>query len=288
MPVTSLEALREGFGRFSAPPSDDGRVGPGSVLWEMSCRWWPNALGGWQAITTLLQYPPMAETIASAMRRQHTFNEFRQLIWGAAIATFGDTEQVERMRRRAAETHRRLRGVLPEEVDRERFPERTYRADDPTHMEIVYVLLVHPLLQAQEACHRPLTRAERDVYCAEAARCIGHTFDIEALAPTTFDALDERHREIVATRLQVTPQARETRRQMLQLELNGVPMSALDAVGSWLLAPRAAEAFGITRGDAPPRVASRPATEHDLLPMAHQAIEAAATRRRAQPAFSVA
>lgn len=137
-------------------------AGPGSVTWQINRE--TVALAGWgRAILLQLAHPAVAAgvhghsafrgSLAASLRRLRSTA-------GAMLAiTFGDTEQVIAAAAGINAIHDRVRGHAPV----------TYSAHDPALQRWVHATLVESMLLAYERLVRPLTAAERDRYCQEAA-----------------------------------------------------------------------------------------------------------------------
>jgi len=82
--------------------------------------------------------------------------------------TFGDTVRQQQALDTIATIHRRVHGELRDTAGR--FPAGTrYSAEDPALLLWVYGTLIDSVLIAYELLVGPLTEAERDAYCDEAA-----------------------------------------------------------------------------------------------------------------------
>jgi uncharacterized protein (DUF2236 family) len=239
-----------------------------SVLREYGAPWLPTVLGGWAAFTTLVLLDHMRQSISMAMAHRAGFNEFRQLIRGVLIAVFGDTEQVEAQRAAAWTAHDRLRGVGQDG--------QAWTANDPELTARVFTILIHHLLDAQERLLGRLTDAERDTYCAEAVRTVGHVFGNESFLPVTHAGLGAQYADFIGHSLTVTPQTHEVFQATRMLEIRGVPMECLVAASCRLVEPEVAEIFGIDRSRPAefPRLEVGRLTDADLLPVACAARDA--------------
>jgi uncharacterized protein (DUF2236 family) len=257
----SLRPLRDGFDTPRAR-ADEGLVSDDSVLRRYCAPWLPMVLGGWSAFTTLVLVDHMRQSISMAMARRPNFNEFRQLTRGMLIAIFGDTEQVEAQRKGAFEAHARLRGV---DADG-----REWTANDPELTTRVYTVLIRHLLAAQEKLIGPLDESDRDAYCADAVRTVGHVFGTTPVLPATFAELSTEYEGIITKELTVTPEAVEVFRENRSLRVKDVAMEDLVAATAGLLDPEVAEIFGIDRSMPVefPRIDLATVTEEDLLPLA--------------------
>lgn len=257
----SLRPLRDGFDTPRAR-TDGGLVSDDSILRRYCAPWLPMVLGGWSACTTLVLVDHMRQSISMAMARRPNFNEFRQLTRGMLIAIFGDTEQVEAQRRGAWEAHDRLRGI---DADG-----REWTANDPELTTRVYTVLIRHLLAAQEKLIGPLDESDRDAYCADAVRTVGHVFGTTRALPATFAELSTQYDHIVAKELTITPEALEVFRENRTLSVKGVPMEDLVRATADLLDPEVAEIFGIDRSLPVcfSQIDLATVTQDDLLPLA--------------------
>lgn len=258
----SLRPLRDGFDTPRTRPLDTGLVGTDSVLRRYCAPWLPTTLGGWSAFTTLVLVDHMRRSISMAMEHRPGFNEFRQLTRGVLVAVFGDIEQVEVQRKGAWEAHDRLRGT--DEDGRE------WTANDPDLTTRVYTVLIWHLLAAQELMIGQLNASERDAYCADAVRTVGHVFGTVPALPSSYAALSREYTGIIDDHLTVTSAACRVFRENAALRVKGVAMADLVAATAGLLDPKVAAAFGIDRSAAPtlPRIDLTAVTEEDLLPIA--------------------
>ena len=258
----SLRPLRDGFDTPRTRNPETGLIGDNSVLRRYCAPWLPTVLGGWSAFTTLVLIDHMRQSISMAMARRAGFNEFRQLTRGILIAIYGDCEQVEAQRKGAWEAHDRLRGV---DADG-----REWTANDPDLTTRVYTVLIWHLLAAQEKLIGRLDESERDAYCADAVRTVGHVFGTIPALPGTYAALSTEYAWIIAHELTVTAEAHEVFRDNRALLVRDVAMEDLVAATAGLLDPEVAEVFGIDRSQAVefPRIDLATVTDDDLLPIA--------------------
>ena len=143
----------------------------------MSVAWRVNAerltLLGWsRAILLQLAHPLVAAGVAQhgtfrstplapIVRLHHTVRAMLSL-------AFGDDAARERTLDIIRAIHRRVHGVLPHEVGS--FAAGTpYSAEDPALLLWVHATLVDSMLLAYDRVVSPLSTAERDAYCTEAA-----------------------------------------------------------------------------------------------------------------------
>jgi uncharacterized protein (DUF2236 family) len=130
-------------------------------------------LGWGRAILMQFAHPLVARGVAEHSGfRAEAFGGWRRLhrTLGAMLAlTFGDRDDALRAAGRINAIHDRIHGTLskPEGA----FPAGTrYSAHDPELLRWVHVTLVDSFLLAYALYVRPLSRADRDRYCAESAQ----------------------------------------------------------------------------------------------------------------------
>ena len=146
--------------------SEVARPGPGSVTWKINRE--VVVVAGWgRAILLQLAHPAVAAgvhdhtsfrgSLRSSLRRLHA-------TVGAMLAmTFGDTEQMIAAAAGINAIHDRVRGRVREGAA------GAYTAHDPDLQRWVHITLLESLPLTYERVVGPLTRAERDRYCSEAA-----------------------------------------------------------------------------------------------------------------------
>lgn len=145
--------------------SDHVRPGPDSVTWKVNRE--AIVVAGWgRAILLQLAHPAVAAgvhhhssfrgSLLSSFRRLHsTVGSMLQL-------TFGDTEQMITAAARINSIHDRVRGRVEESG-------AEYSAHDPELQRWVHATLLESIPLTYERLVGPLTPAERDRYCTEAA-----------------------------------------------------------------------------------------------------------------------
>jgi uncharacterized protein (DUF2236 family) len=129
-------------------------------------------LGWTRAILLQFAHPLVAAGVAahSTFRasRLAPFERLRHTINAMRLVTYGDAETHARAIASIRAIHRRVRGELSETVGP--FPAGTsYSADDPALLLWVHATLIESMIIVYDTCVRPLSRAERDQYCVEAA-----------------------------------------------------------------------------------------------------------------------
>jgi uncharacterized protein (DUF2236 family) len=142
-----------------------------SIAWRINAE--RIVLLGWgRAILLQLAHPLVAAGVhdhsgfrgtpyAAASRLFHTVHAMLAL-------TFGDEPTRERTLEAIRTIHRRVNGVLPHATGA--YPAGTrYSAEDPALVLWVHATLIESVILVYERLVGPLTAAERDEYCAEAA-----------------------------------------------------------------------------------------------------------------------
>jgi uncharacterized protein (DUF2236 family) len=136
--------------------------------------------------------------------------------------TFGTDADARDVIARINAIHGRVHGTLGEAAGP--FAAGTvYCARDPHLLNWVHTTLLHSLPQAYELFVGPLTREEKDRYCAEAADA-GARFGIpDQLLATRFDAVERYMQHMLACgELSVIPRARDLARALLWTPLGPV------------------------------------------------------------------
>ena len=207
-------------------------MGPDSIAWRVNAE--RLVLLGWsRAILLQLAHPLVAAGVAdhssfrggglAAARRLH-------LTVRAMLAlTFGDARERTAALQGILTIHRRVNGRLAAPAGR--FPAGTpYSAEDPDLVLWVHATLLESIPMIYDRVVRPLTAAERDAYCNEAAPI---ALDLGARAgeiPRRWDALEsyiEGMRE--SGSIAVSAQARELAAAVL-----APPFAPLVAPAAWL------------------------------------------------------
>ena len=170
-------------------------------------------LGWTRAILLQLAHPLIAAGVhdhsgfraspsASAARLQHTIRAMLTLTYGDAQASARALDGIRHI-------HHRVNGTLPQTVGP--FPAGTrYSAEDPTLVLWVHATLVESMLMTYERCVAPLTPAECDAYCRDAAWVAVGLGAMDADVPRTWTAVREFMNDVIASgAVCVGPQARE-------------------------------------------------------------------------------
>jgi uncharacterized protein (DUF2236 family) len=205
-------------------------------------------LGWGRAILLQLAHPLVAAGV-------HDHSGFRSTTWAAVTRlyhtvhamlalTFGDDEEREHALDGIRQIHRRVRGQL--QTGTHRFPGGTpYSAEDPDLVLWVHATLLESIPMAYELFVRPLTIAERDAYCAEAAPIAVALMARGDEAPRTWaEARAYLDRVYASGDLEVTGQARALARAVL----------SPPAATAWLAAPATWMNRVVTLGLLPPAI----------------------------------
>lgn len=180
--------------------------------------------------------------LAAVQRLHHTTRAMLAI-------TFGDEQRrsaaIDGIRR----IHTRVSGTLREAVGP--FSAGTpYSAEDPALLCWVHVTLIESMVLTYEQLVRPLSRQDRDGYCAASAAASIELGMRDADAPRTWaDLQDHLRRTYDDGVIAVGPQARELADAILRASLSGplAPMrwiSGLLTVG--LLPPRLRDGYGLS------------------------------------------
>jgi uncharacterized protein (DUF2236 family) len=154
-------AIRERLRR-----SDHERAGPGSITWKINREM--VVIAGWgRAILLQLAHP----AVAAGVHHHSTFrgslvSSFRRMqstTRAMLSITFGDIEQMIAAAARINAIHDGVRGCVHAGGS------ETYSAHDPELQRWVHATLLESVPLTYELLVAPLTRSERDRYCAEAA-----------------------------------------------------------------------------------------------------------------------
>lgn len=149
-----------------------GRPGTGEVAWRINAE--RLMLLGWtRAILMQLAHPLIAAGVHehSAFRAnpRTAITRLRHTVGAMLALTFGDVHEQHLAYEGIRAIHRRVNGHLPEAVGR--FPAGTpYSAEDPDLVLWVHVTLMDSIPLVYERLIAPLSAAERDAYCVDAAR----------------------------------------------------------------------------------------------------------------------
>jgi uncharacterized protein (DUF2236 family) len=146
--------------------ADHERAGPGSVSWKLNRE--IIIVAGWgRAVLLQLAHPAVAAGVEhhSSFRGSllASFRRTRSTIGAMLSLTFGDTEQMITTAAAINTIHDRVRGHVTDGGARE------YSAHDPDLQRWVHATLIESIPLTYELLIAPLTRHERDRYCAEAA-----------------------------------------------------------------------------------------------------------------------
>jgi uncharacterized protein (DUF2236 family) len=154
--------------------SELGRAGPDSVSWKINRE--AIVVAGWgRAILLQLAHPAVAAGVhGHSSFRGSLFSSLRRLrsTVGAMLSlTFGDQERMIATAAGINAIHDRVGGRIPSSLKVRRAGEsgEAYSAHDPDLQRWVHATLLESIPLTYELLVGPLTRDERDRYCAEAA-----------------------------------------------------------------------------------------------------------------------
>ena len=176
--------------------SNMARAGRGSITWQVNRE--IVVVAGWgRAILMQLAHPSVAAgihhhssfrgSLRSGIQRLHS-------TVGAMLAiTFGDTEQVIAAAAGINAIHDRVRGRVHEPAS------TNYSAHDPELQRWVHATLLESLPLTYELLVAPLTTADRDRYCAEAAIMEPLLGMPSASLPRDFASLSAYMREMLSS-----------------------------------------------------------------------------------------
>jgi uncharacterized protein (DUF2236 family) len=204
-------------------------------------------LGWGRAILLQLAHPLIAAGV-------HDHSSFRSTTWAAVTRlyhtvhamlslTFGSDAEREMALDGIRQIHRRVHGQLKNAT--RRFPEGTpYSAEDPDLVLWVHATLLESVPMAYEHFVGPLTLAERDAYCAEAAPVAVALLARSDEVPRTWaEAGSYLDRMYGSDTLEVTEQARMLARAVLS------PPGA-----AWIAGPATWMNRLVTLGMLPPHI----------------------------------
>lgn len=141
------------------------RPGPDSISWRINGE--VIAVAGWaRAILLQFAHPSVAAAVRDHSPFRRDFRSgiarLRSTVGAMQAITFGDTEQAIAAAARINAIHDRIRGLVSE-------PGAEYAAHDPELLRWVHATLLESIPLTYEMLVRPLSAAERDRYCEEAA-----------------------------------------------------------------------------------------------------------------------
>jgi len=190
----------------------------GEVAWRVNGE--RLMLLGWtRAILMQLAHPLIAAGVYdhSSFRADPgtAVTRLRHTVQAMLALTFGDEQQQARAYGGIRAIHRRVNGYLP--VAAGRFPAGTrYSAEDPDLVLWVHVTLMDSIPLVYERLIAPLSTAERDAYCVDAARVAVALGARDAEVPRSWSAVRQHiDATFAAGSIAVTPQARELSRALL-------------------------------------------------------------------------
>jgi uncharacterized protein (DUF2236 family) len=191
-------------------------------------------LGWGRAILLQCAHPLVAQGIADHSTFAHgpfgRFGRLRRTLDAMLALTYGSPDEVALAVSRINARHATVTGVVPAAHGS---PEgaRPYRATDPALLQWVHATTVQSFLLAYELYVGPLSRAERDGYCDEAARGAAPLGIPAGSRPLSFDAVEACVQAMLnGGALRVGEVARRLAREVL-----ASPLSGIGAPLSWIM-----------------------------------------------------
>jgi uncharacterized protein (DUF2236 family) len=207
-------------------------------------------LGWGRAILLQFAHPLVAAAVADYSQfRQHPggyLGRARRTIGAMLALTFGTEEEASAAAAQINAIHARINGTLRHPAGI--YPAGTpYSARDPQLLCCVHATLLDSMILAYERFVGPLSREERDRYCAEAAATAPMLGIQQSLVPANAHELDWYVRSMLASgQIDVTETARKLSRGLLSPPLGpAAPLfriARLTTIG--LLPPFIREAYG--------------------------------------------
>jgi uncharacterized protein (DUF2236 family) len=198
--------------------SDHVRPGPDSVSWRINAE--ILAIAGWgRAILLQLAHPLVGAGVADHSsfrgRMGSGFQRLHSTVGAMLSLTFGSDEEAIAAAARINAIHDHVSGRLGEPAGRLAGDTR-YSAHDPELLRWVHATLLESIPLVYELAAGPLSREQRDRYCAEAA-IMEPLLDIpHGLLPRTSAQLDVYMQDLIGGGfLAVTPRSRAIGRAIL-------------------------------------------------------------------------
>jgi uncharacterized protein (DUF2236 family) len=266
-PVTpaaaSLERHRAAV-RARLRQSDIPPAGPGSISWQVNREM--IVVAGWvRAILLLLAHPAVAAGVDqhSSFRGslRSSLRRLRSTVGAMLAIAFGDSEQKIAAAAGINAIHDRIRGQVA--------PGETYSAHDPDLQKWVHATLLESIPLTYQVLVGPLSRRDRDRYCAEAAIMEPLLGMPAGCLPRDSDQLDTYLREMLASgRLVVTGTSRVLARAVLyppHWYLAWPAFRAMQLLTIGLLPPAIRDAYGFEWRDRDARALQRWTTALRML-----------------------
>jgi uncharacterized protein (DUF2236 family) len=219
-----------------------------SVSWRVNAE--RIVLLGWgRAILLQLAHPLIAAGVFdhSSFRASpwSAVSRLRQTVQAMLRLTFGTEAEHARTLEGIRAIHRRVNGRLPETVGP--WPAGTrYSAEDPALVLWVHATLIDSIVRAHELLVAPLSEADRDAYCREAAPVAVALLARPEEVPQSWAGMRDYVDGMYASgRLAIGPQARE------------LAEAVLAPTGTWPLAPATWVNRIVTEGLLPPDLRSQ-------------------------------
>ncbi len=212
-------------------------------------------LGWGRAILLQISHPLVAQGVADHSPFGGGPTDYTRRAYGTIGAmlrlTFGTEAEAAATAARINAIHARVNGTLRHQAG-SFLPGTGYSASDPTLLLWVHATLVDSLPLAYERFVGPLSSAEKDAYCVEAAEGATMLALPRHMAPPTVTALDSYVKVMIAGgTIAVTPEARTLADALLRPPLG--PASPLFGVARLatlgLLPPAIRDAYGYAWSD---------------------------------------
>jgi len=220
-------------------------------------------LGWGRAILMQIAHPLVARAVADHSPFGRGASDYARRAYGTIGAmlrlTFGTDAEAAATAARINAIHARVTGVLQRQAGR--FPPGTpYAASDPALLLWVHATLADSLPLAYERFVGPLSPAEKDAYCVEAAEGSALLHLPKRMAPPDVTALDSYTKRMIEDgTIAVTPEARTLADALLRPPLR--PASPLFGIARLatlgLLPPPIRDAYGYPWSDRDERKFNR-------------------------------
>ncbi len=257
---------------FAAPPGEPALAAPDSISWQVFKNPVALFIGGITAVLLELAEPRVRSGVWDHTSfKTDPLPRLRRTGMAAMVTVYGARSRAERMIAGVGRMHERVAGVTPGGTP--------YRALDPELMDWVQATASFGFMEAYHAFVRPLDKAERDVFYAEAApaaRLYGAPGApmSEAARKALFEAMRPKleRSDIVFEFLDIMRRApalpgplRPLQAMMIRAAVDILPQWARDLLGlrnelkgweRWLLAKAGAAADRMAIASAPPAQAS--------------------------------
>jgi uncharacterized protein (DUF2236 family) len=250
--IVGGEELERSLLRLAASVDDPraGIHGPGSMAWRYNRESW-NFIGGGRAALLQLAHPYVAHAIDQhSTTRADVRGRFRRTFASIFAMTFGDLPSALRAARRVHAVHRRITGILDEDVG-VLARGHAYRANDQDALIWVHLTLVDTVLEVRRLAFGAPPAAEVRAYYDETRR-FAALFGIpeRALPPDAEAMAGFLRQQIDDGAVAVGRPAREIARHLLlpPSAALAAPFALYRRITSALLPPALRASFGLPDG----------------------------------------